>query len=292
MRSSSRGWVVHSCQAQPLGSRAPGYKLTGHHLGDPRGLRHHQQSGNRDLAHGQHPGLDGPDCRPPETGYFPQHRQRGRARECGRGEHLGRYEHVAKARNDAGGSASALDHVGHGRSEGERVVSSDFAPVVEDVHTVVGQAKAANPGLPVAMIGDSMGGMIAARYAQLHPGELAALVLSGPVIGTLKGITTLLGMDVIPSDPIDPAFCPGTRRSGGPTARTPDEVLADTTASLAKVTDVDRTLSGRHPTGYATSRAAWPGFRDPGSGGPPDRGRPYRGPPRPAPLAGGPCQHR
>jgi pimeloyl-ACP methyl ester carboxylesterase len=55
------------------------------------------------------------------------------------------------------------------------------------------------------MIGDSMGGMIAARYAQLHPGELAALVLSGPVIGTLKGITTLLGMDVIPSDPIDPS---------------------------------------------------------------------------------------
>jgi len=79
--------------------------------------------------------------------------------------------------------------------------------------------------------------MITARYAQLHPGELAALVLSGPVIGTLKGITSLLGMDVIPSDPIDPAFCPGTRRSGGPTARTPDEVLADTTASLAKVTD-------------------------------------------------------
>ena len=90
--------------------------------------------------------MDGPDCRPPETGYFLQHRQRDRARECGRGEHLGRYEHVAKALNDAGWSAYALDHVGHGRSEGERVVSSDFTPVVEDVHTVVGQAKAATPG--------------------------------------------------------------------------------------------------------------------------------------------------
>ena len=123
----------------------------------------------------------------------------------GYGEHLGRYEHVAMALNDAGWSAYALDHVGHGRSEGERVLISDFTPVVEDVHTVVGQAKAANPGLPVAMIGHSMGGMIAARYAQLHPGELAALVLSGPVIGTLKGITSLLGMDVIPADPIDPS---------------------------------------------------------------------------------------
>jgi alpha-beta hydrolase superfamily lysophospholipase len=123
----------------------------------------------------------------------------------GYGEHLGRYEHVAKALNVAGWSAYGLDHVGHGRSEGERVLIPDFTPVVEDVHTLVGQAKAANPGLPVAMIGHSMGGMIAARYAQLHPGELAALVLSGPVIGTLKGITSLLGMDVIPSDPIDPS---------------------------------------------------------------------------------------
>jgi len=123
----------------------------------------------------------------------------------GYGEHLGRYEHVAKALNDADWSAYALDHVGHGRSEGERVLISDFTPIVEDAHTVVGQAKAANPGLPVAMIGHSMGGMIAARYAQLHPGELAAPVLSGPVIGTLKGITSLLGMDVIPSDPIDPS---------------------------------------------------------------------------------------
>jgi alpha-beta hydrolase superfamily lysophospholipase len=80
----------------------------------------------------------------------------------------------------------------------------DFTPVVEDLHTVVGQAKAADPGLPVAMIGHSMSGMIAARYAQLHPGELAALVLPGPVIGTLKGITSLLGMDVIPADPDRP----------------------------------------------------------------------------------------
>lgn len=123
----------------------------------------------------------------------------------GYGEHLGRYEHVATALNAAGWSAYGLDHLGHGRSEGERVLIPDFTPVVEDVHTVVGQAKAANPGLPVAMIGHSMGGMIAARYAQLHPGELAALVLSGPVIGTLKGITALLGMEVIPSDPIPPS---------------------------------------------------------------------------------------
>jgi alpha-beta hydrolase superfamily lysophospholipase len=120
----------------------------------------------------------------------------------GYGEHIGRYEHVARALNDASWSVYGLDHVGHGRSEGERVLIPDFTPVVEDLHSVVQRAKAANPGQPVAMIGHSMGGGIAARYVELHPGEVAALVLSGPVIGSLRGITSLLGMDEIPTDPL------------------------------------------------------------------------------------------
>jgi alpha-beta hydrolase superfamily lysophospholipase len=105
----------------------------------------------------------------------------------GYGEHLGRYEHVATALNAGGWSAYGLDHVGHGRSEGERVLIPDFTPVVEDVHTVVGQAKAANPGLPVAMIGHSMGGMIAARYAQLHPGRAGRAGPVGPGDRDLEG---------------------------------------------------------------------------------------------------------
>jgi alpha-beta hydrolase superfamily lysophospholipase len=120
----------------------------------------------------------------------------------GYAEHIGRYEHVAAALNGAGWSVYGLDHLGHGRSEGERARIEDFTPVVEDVHTIVGQAKAANPGQPVAMVGHSMGGGIATRYAQLHPGEVAALVLSGPVIGTLRGFTSILGLEEIPADPL------------------------------------------------------------------------------------------
>ena len=120
----------------------------------------------------------------------------------GYGEHIGRYEHVAKALNDAGWSVYGLDHAGHGRSEGERVLIPDFTPIVEDVHPVVRQAQSANPGRPVAMVGHSMGGGIATRYVELHPGEVSALVLSAPLIGSLHGITTLLGMDDIPSEPL------------------------------------------------------------------------------------------
>lgn len=120
----------------------------------------------------------------------------------GYGEHLGRYDHVAAALTAAGWQVHALDHAGHGRSEGERVLIPDFAPVVDDVHAVVRIARDAVGDRPVAMIGHSMGGGIATRYAEVHPGELAALVLSGPVFGSLKGITAMLGLDVIPTDPL------------------------------------------------------------------------------------------
>jgi alpha-beta hydrolase superfamily lysophospholipase len=121
----------------------------------------------------------------------------------GYGEHIGRYEYVAKVLNDAGWNVYGADHVGHGRSEGEPVMIPDYTPVVEDVHSVVLTAKEANEGKPVAMVGHSMGGMIAVRYAELHPDQVAALVLSAPVIGTWKAVTGLLAEEVIPSDPLD-----------------------------------------------------------------------------------------
>src|SRR4029077_15013170 len=59
-------------------------------------------------------------------------------------------------------------------------------------------------GLPTVLIGHSMGGVIAARYAQLHASELAALVLSGPTLGANTAFEALLEMDPIPDIPIDP----------------------------------------------------------------------------------------
>ncbi len=58
-----------------------------------------------------------------------------------------------------------------------------------------------------------MGGMIGARYAQRYGDELAAVVLSGPVIGRWDAVEALLGADEIPDVPIDPTSCP--RRAVG-----------------------------------------------------------------------------
>ncbi|MCF6473274.1 alpha/beta hydrolase [Nonomuraea sp. MG754425] len=123
----------------------------------------------------------------------------------GYGEHIGRYAYVADRLVRHGAAVYGLDHMGHGRSEGDRVLVEDFEDVVTDVHTVEEHARAAHPGTPVVLIGHSMGGMIAARYAQRYASGLTALVLSGPVIGEWEVVPALLAYEEPPDVPIDPA---------------------------------------------------------------------------------------
>ncbi len=123
----------------------------------------------------------------------------------GYGEHVGRYEHVATRLTAAGAAVWGVDHVGHGRSDGERVLVTDIDLVVEDVRRLEEAARAAHPGLPVVLVGHSMGGLIGARYAQRHGTDLAAVALSGPVLGEWAAVTALLGAEEIPDVPIDPA---------------------------------------------------------------------------------------
>ena len=118
----------------------------------------------------------------------------------GYGEHIGRYEHVAAALNARGSAVVGPDHRGHGQSPGEPALVEDFEPIVDDLRAVVQEARGE---LPVVMVGHSMGGLIATRYAQRFPEDLAGLVLSGPAIGlgpVLQG-----WLEDPPSDPIDGA---------------------------------------------------------------------------------------
>ncbi|RCV57429.1 alpha/beta hydrolase [Marinitenerispora sediminis] len=123
----------------------------------------------------------------------------------GYGEHIGRYGHVAEYLCGRGAVVYGLDHQGHGRSDGERVLIEDFTDVVTDVHRLVTQARTAYRTIPLVLVGHSMGGLIAARYAQLHPDGLAGLVLSGPVLGRWRSAEELLSHAEIPDTPIDPA---------------------------------------------------------------------------------------
>jgi alpha-beta hydrolase superfamily lysophospholipase len=96
----------------------------------------------------------------------------------GLGEHSGRYDHVVARLVGEGYAVHTADHRGHGRSDGPRAFIEDIDNVVADVDTLVDRAVAAQPGVAVFMLGHSMGGLIALRYALAHQERLAGLILS------------------------------------------------------------------------------------------------------------------
>ena len=167
----------------------------------------------------------------------------------GYAEHVGRYEELAGVLVAHGATVLGPDHQGHGRSAGERVVIEDFEDVVTDLHTVADRARAAHPDVPVVMIGHSTGGLIAARFAQRYGGELAALVLSAPVLGSWDLPGRLLALDEIPDRSISPAALsrdPAVRAAyaadplvwHGPMKRPTLEAFVRTLGTVAKSGDI------------------------------------------------------
>ncbi len=122
----------------------------------------------------------------------------------GYAEHAARYDAVADVLVTVGATVSAPDHIGHGRTGGTRGLVPDFEEVVRDVRAVCDRARGQHPGLPLVVLGHSMGGGIAARCAQEFGHELAALVLSGPVLSAWASPRALLAQDPIPESPLDP----------------------------------------------------------------------------------------
>lgn len=104
----------------------------------------------------------------------------------GASEHSGRYTRVAASLTSAAFAVLAVDHRGHGLTSAATGVGllgpRGLDGVLDDLDHVVGLATG-----PVLLLGHSMGSVIALRYAETHPGALAALVLSGP-IGVMPGV--------------------------------------------------------------------------------------------------------
>ncbi len=99
----------------------------------------------------------------------------------GAGEHSGRYGHVAARLVDAGYAVYALDHRGHGRSDGPRALVDRLDRAVADLDALIVLAAAENRSAEALLIGHSMGGTIALRHAMLHQDRLAGLILSAPL---------------------------------------------------------------------------------------------------------------
>jgi lysophospholipase len=100
----------------------------------------------------------------------------------GASEHARRYAHVAERLVAAGFAVYALDHRGHGESTGPRAVIDSMDAAVADLDALVDRAVAERPGLPVFLLGHSLGGLIATEYALRHQDRLAGLVLSSAAL--------------------------------------------------------------------------------------------------------------
>jgi acylglycerol lipase len=96
-------------------------------------------------------------------------------------EHSGRYAHVGERLAATGYAAYALDHRGHGRSGGDRVLIDRFSYAIADLDAFVSIVGDRHPDLPLYLMGHSMGGGISIGYALEHERRLDGLILSGPL---------------------------------------------------------------------------------------------------------------
>ncbi len=110
-------------------------------------------------------------------------------------EHSGRYQYVTAKFNDFGYSVYRFDNRGHGRSGGDRGYINDFNELIDDAQKVVDKVRLDNPGLPVFMLGHSLGGFIAAACAVKYPGRLSGQVLSGGALMIQPALAALEGVD-------------------------------------------------------------------------------------------------
>ncbi len=102
----------------------------------------------------------------------------------GLGEHSGRYGNVVDALVPDGWAVYGVDHRGHGRSGGRRAHLDVYPDWLADFDTFRTAVVARHPGLPVYLLGHSMGGQIALAYALDHQAVLQGLVLSAPALAS------------------------------------------------------------------------------------------------------------
>ncbi|XP_048954330.1 monoglyceride lipase isoform X3 [Canis lupus dingo] len=113
----------------------------------------------------------------------------------GAGEHCGRYDELAQMLVGLELLVFAHDHVGHGQSEGERMVVSDFHVFIRDVLQHVDFMQKDYPGLPVFLLGHSM--VLAAKVLNLVLPNMSLGPIDSSVLSRNK-----TEVDLYNSDPL------------------------------------------------------------------------------------------
>lgn len=135
----------------------------------------------------------------------------------GLGEHAARYDQLAQRLNGWGFAVRGYDQYGHGESGGSRGHLPSDGRLVDDLEDLLGSTRARLPrGMPLVLLGHSLGALVAARYAVLRRRPVDGLVLSSPRLGLGRGLSGMqrLALATLPSiapnlrfhNGLDPAF--------------------------------------------------------------------------------------
>ncbi|NMI00395.1 alpha/beta hydrolase [Pseudonocardia acidicola] len=137
----------------------------------------------------------------------------------GLGEHSGRYGNVVETLVPDGWAVYGVDHRGHGRSGGRRAHLARYTDFLTDYDTFRRHVVARHEGLPVFLLGHSMGGQIALAYALDHQDDLRGLVLSAPALASNavpKAAVPVLKLLARVAPTLRPAGIDGTKISKDP----------------------------------------------------------------------------
>ena len=106
----------------------------------------------------------------------------------GLGEHSGRYLNLVNRFVALGYSVYAVDHIGHGKSEGIRKHVDSFSDFSDTLDIYVERLKEWHGDKPLFLLGHSMGGLIAAHYLLKHQSLFTGAILSAPALKISDGI--------------------------------------------------------------------------------------------------------
>ncbi len=95
-------------------------------------------------------------------------------------EHSARYAHVAEHFVHAGIDVLAFDLRGHGETQGRRGYVDRFDHMLDDVEELLEERR--SHGVPVVLLGHSLGGLICTAYATTQRPQPDLLVLSAPAL--------------------------------------------------------------------------------------------------------------
>jgi len=109
----------------------------------------------------------------------------------GLGEYCGRYTNLIDHFVPLGYAIYGLDHLGHGKSDGEREVIEHFTDFTDPLIYYYKMIKDWQPGKPVYIFGHSMGGLLACCLILDHQEDFKGVIISAPTIKVSENTSSM-----------------------------------------------------------------------------------------------------